>query len=105
VVLRELKRVTVEPVTKDEIKRAKEYYRGQLLFALEDTMSHMLWLGEKIMAQEKEIEAKNILDSIEKVTADDIMRVAGGIFRKEGMNLAVIGPLKDEKNVKEALTI
>ena len=57
VISRELKRLTTELVSADELSRAKEYYRGQLLFALEDTMSHMLWLGEKVVAGEKDFEA------------------------------------------------
>jgi predicted Zn-dependent peptidase len=50
VMLREIGRIKKEPVGAEELRRAKEYYKGQLLFALEDTMSHMLWLGEKVVS-------------------------------------------------------
>lgn len=103
VILRELKRMAVEPVGADALARAKEYYKGQLLFALEDTMSRMLWLGEKVTAREKELEAQALLRKADTVTSGDIMRVAGGIFKNEALNLAVIGPIKDEKTVRKAL--
>jgi predicted Zn-dependent peptidase len=93
------------PVSKEELRRAKEYYKGQLLFALEDTTSFMLWLGEKVTSGEKDFGVRSILDAIEAVTAEEIMRVAGGIFRDERINLAVIGPVRDQKAVKEVLHI
>jgi predicted Zn-dependent peptidase len=92
-----------EPVPADELDRAKEYYRGQLLFALEDTMSLMLWLGEKIIAGEEDFSAKKILKSIEKVSPEDLMRVAAEIFIEKNLSLAVIGPIKDETGIKEAM--
>lgn len=103
VVLLELAKTGREPVTEDELGRAKEYYRGQLLFALEDTMSQMLWLGEKIAAGEKEFEIKNILKAVEKINPEDVMRVAGTLFRDRNLNLAVISPLKSDKHIKEIL--
>jgi predicted Zn-dependent peptidase len=101
-ILGSMKKTAVE---KEELRRAKEYYRGQLLFALEDTMSFMLWLGEKVLCGEKEFRVRKILDAVEAVTPEDIMRVAGAIFRDEKINLAVIGPVKNEKDVREALHI
>ena len=105
VIFRELKRIKKEPVDKDELGRAKEYYRGQLLFALEDTMSHMLWLGEKVIAGEKNFDIKNTFSNIEKVSADDIMRVAEKIFTDDNLNLAVIGPIKEDKKIREVLAV
>lgn len=103
VILRELGRLSREPVTEGELKRAKEYYRGQLLFALEDTMSHMLWLGEKIVSGDKNLMAKPILEKIEAVTAEDILRTSKSLFRSENINLAVIGPSGDKKEIESAL--
>ena len=48
VALQERKRLVLVK-TIEELDRAKEFYKGQLLFTMEDTMSHMLWLGEKII--------------------------------------------------------
>ncbi len=103
VVFRELNTIRKTPVSKDELSRAKEFYKGQLLFTMEDTMSLMLWLGEKVIAGEKELETKKIIEKIDTVNQDDLMRVAGEMFKDDLMNLAVIGPVKDEKPLKEAL--
>ncbi len=105
VILKEIGRIKTEPVGIDELGRAKEYYKGQLLFALEDTMSRMLWIGDRIISGEKDFTVANILERVDKITPEDIMRVSAGTFKDEGLNLAVIGPVKDEKGVKGVLHI
>jgi predicted Zn-dependent peptidase len=105
VILRELSRMKREPVGAEELRRAKEYYKGQLLFALEDTMSHMLWLGEKIISGEKDFSVKSILARIESITPEDMMRVSAKMLQNNAVNLAAIGPFKDAKEIKKALTI
>lgn len=102
-VFRELNTVKKEAVRKEELERAKEFYKGQLLFTMEDTMSLMLWLGEKVIAREQEFETNSIIKKIESVTEEDLMRVASKVFTNDNLNLAVIGPVKDEKGLKEAL--
>ena len=92
-----------EPVKAEELKRAKEYYKGQLLFALEDTMSRMLWLGEKLISGEKDVSVKEILSRVEAIGPDDLMRVSKEIFKDENLNLAVIGPMKSDKDIRKAL--
>ena len=105
IILAQLELIKKKEVSDSELERAKEFYRGQLLFTMEDSMSFMLWLGEKVAAGEKELDPKNIIKSIESVTKEDIMRVACDIFDSRKMNLAVIGPVKDEKGLKKALSI
>lgn len=105
IILRELARMKREPVSAEELRRAKEYYKGQLLFALEDTMSHMLWLGEKIISNEKDFSVKSILARIEAVTPEDLVRMANDMLKGENMNLAVISPVKDDEEIRKALTI
>lgn len=105
VILKETSRLKTEPVSMDELCRAKEYYRGQLLFALEDTMSRMLWIGDRVISGEKDFTVASILEHVDKITPEDIMRVAAGTIKNESLNLAVIGPVKDERGVKEAFRI
>jgi predicted Zn-dependent peptidase len=94
-----------EPVALGELGRAKEYYKGQLLFALEDTMSHMLWLGEKIISGEKDFSVKSILARIEAVTPEDLIHMANDMLTDDAMNLAVISPIKDDKDIRKVLKI
>jgi len=105
VILKEIGRLKTEPVGMEELNRAKEYYKGQLLFALEDTMSRMLWIGDRIISGERDFTVGNILERIDRIKPEDIMRVSACTFKDGGLNLAVIGPVKDEKPLREALHI
>jgi predicted Zn-dependent peptidase len=105
IILRELGRMKREPVSAGELSRAKEYYKGQLLFALEDTMNRMLWLGEKIISGEKDFSVESILARIEAVGPEDLMRMANDMLKNGALNLAVIGPAKDDKDIRKVLDI
>jgi len=103
VILRELTRIRTEPVSADELRRAKEYCKGQFLFGLENTTFRMHWLGEKVVSNEKELDPNVVLKKIEAVTAEDVMKVAKSMLKDENLNLAVIGPVKDERPIREVL--
>lgn len=102
-IIRELGKIGTSPVTKKEFERAKEYYQGNLLFLLEDTMSHMLWIGKKIVSADGPFDANEILDMIKAVNIDDILRISEHVFKKENLNIAVIGPAadKEKKNIEK----
>jgi predicted Zn-dependent peptidase len=97
VIVNEMKKIKKEPASELELRRAKEFYTGQMLMALEDTADHMLWMGEQIILLDKIIPSEEVLGEIEKVTPDDISRAANKFFRSEKLNLAVIGPVKDSQ--------
>jgi predicted Zn-dependent peptidase len=71
---------------------------------LEDTSDHMLWLGKKLVTGDEPIDAKEVLRRVKKVTIKDILELSKRLFRKEGLNVAVIGPTKDKDKeiIKEA---
>jgi len=102
-ILKELSRIKKGRITKKEFERAREYYQGILSFTFEDTLEHMLWLGKKIVTGDRRLEAEKILKEMRAVTIDDILHLAGRIFKKENLNIAVIGPAgdKDKKAIDE----
>lgn len=96
-ILRELSKIKSTPITKKEFERAREYYQGHLLFLLEDTVSHMLWLGKKIVTGDEPVDTDEILSRIKKVTIDEILKLSSKTFRKENLNIAVVGPTNDKE--------
>ena len=104
-IIKELKELKKNSVTHDELARAKEYTRGQLLLALEDTGSRMTWLGERIMSEGKAPSVKEIFRKIERVTAGDIDEITRMIFNEKNLNFATIGPASssERKRAKETL--
>lgn len=94
-ILKELKRCKKELISHDEFKRAKEFYLGQLMLALEDTLDHMLWIGEYTTCLDRVYSLIEIIKRVRKVKREDVREVARDIFREEKLNLALIGPLGD----------
>jgi predicted Zn-dependent peptidase len=95
VILKELKKTTKEHFKADEIKRAKEFYLGQLDLGLENSMNHMLWMGESVVCLGRTRTPAEVIERVEKITADDLKRVASQVFQSRNLNLAVVGPRVD----------
>ncbi len=105
-ILKELQKCKYEPVSTAEFRRAKEFYIGQLMLALEDTLDHMLWIGETTATLNKTYSLEDIIKEVNRIKREDVQEVARRIFRKENLNLALIGPLKDsEEEIGKQLDI
>ncbi|MFA4983817.1 MAG: pitrilysin family protein [Candidatus Omnitrophota bacterium] len=102
VILRELGNIKRDLPGIDEFRRAKEFYLGQLRLSLEDTMDHMLWIGESSATLNKTYSLPAVISKIQKLRRDDVRRVARMIFKENNLNLALIGPLggAEEKTLK-----
>jgi len=107
IIIKELSSVKNSYVTEDELERAKEYYKGQLLLALEDTTSRMLWLGDKLITKEGIPSVKHVLNEVLSIKKEDIKRITEKMFCTESISLAAIGP-KDalkESRIKNILEL
>jgi predicted Zn-dependent peptidase len=105
-ILQELRKCKDKPVTIGEFKRAKEFYLGQLMLALEDTLDHMLWIGETTAVLDKTYSLEEIVSEVKKVKREDLRLVAKEVFQEKKLNLALIGPLKDkEQDIHRQLKI
>jgi predicted Zn-dependent peptidase len=93
VILKELSRIRGELVSADEFKRAKEFYLGQLMLALEDTLDHMLWIGESTSSLNRTYSLEEVVKEVQRLSRADIRSAAQSIFKEESLNLALIGPL------------
>jgi len=94
-ICRELSTVRRTPIPGAELRRAKEYYAGQLLMGLEDTMGHMLWMGEQAVAVGRIARVDNLLAHLARVTSRDIRRIAARLFETPRLHLAIVGPVAE----------
>lgn len=96
VILRELEKFRQKPVTEGELRRAKDYFMSQLYLAIEDTLEHLLWAGERVLDGGELPNHDKIRRHIESVTSRDIQETAKKLFVNKGLNLALIGPLAEK---------
>lgn len=94
VIVGELARMRRQSVPRDEFERAREFYRSQLLLTLDDTVDHMLWIGESEMMLSRVDPLEAILEDIQRITPADVTRAAREVLQLRRVNLAAIGPLK-----------
>lgn len=92
----ELQRIRKQQVSPKEFRQAVEYLTGQILFALEDSVEHMCWIGECEMLLGRVQPAEAILHQLSKVSRADVTRAAKTVLRDDRLSLAVIGPVKKE---------
>jgi len=90
--LRELRVLRDTPVPVDELTRAKDHLKGSLMLSLENTSSRMSQLARHEIYFGRSFTLDEILASIERVSADDVQRVAGDLFQDANLVATVVGP-------------
>ncbi len=107
IIMRELKKIKSEDVGKDEFERAREYYKGQMLLGLEDTLDQMLWMGEHLSSRGEIPTPQEVVNRISSITREDIKRVAGRVLANSRLNMALIGSIDDksENEISKAINI
>ncbi|NTU66468.1 MAG: insulinase family protein [Candidatus Moranbacteria bacterium] len=105
VILEEYRKISEMRVSDEELKRAKEYVKGKSVMGLEASDEMALFLVNQEIEKGNILEQEEIFKRIDKVTADDIMKVAKEVFRTEILNLAVIGPHKNEDKLRNLLKL
>jgi predicted Zn-dependent peptidase len=85
------------PVTEKELVKAKGFLKGNLALALEDTHDVSGFFGDQELFLGKCLTPEEIYKKVDEVNLDDIYFEAKKLFVPERLNLAIIGPFKDEK--------
>lgn len=96
VVLHEFGNITSSIVEEKELTKAKESIKGRLILELEDSRDVATMYSLQQLLENKVRTPEEIIKEIDKVTSEDIQTVAKKIFTNKGLNLAIIGPFKDE---------
>lgn len=103
--LGEWDRLRQEKVSADELTRAKEFLKGRLMLQMEDTFSVAAWFGQQELLGPDVLTPDEAIASIEAATAEDIQRLAQKLFLQEKLNLAVVGPFKNEEEFRDLLKL
>ena len=95
-ILKEHQNISQGKLEKAEIERVKEMLKGRLLLSLEDSHDAASFIGGRYLFEKELINTDMIIQSLDKVTKDQIIETAKDIFLTSQLNLAVIGPFKKE---------
>lgn len=104
IMLEQFLKMTKEPVRNEEIVKAKEFLKGRLTLELEDSRSVAGLYATTEVLEDHVRTPKEIFAKLDEVTIEDVQNVAQDIFKEKNLNLAVIGPYKEEERFSKLLT-
>lgn len=96
-IIGEYKKLLAGPVPETELKKAKEFFKGKMVLRLEDSEEYAHLLGKLSLLYNKVKTPEEIIADIDKVTVEDLHKVAKELFKEEALRLAVIGPYEDRE--------
>ena len=102
-IVEELRKLKEESVGKSELTRVKQFIRGTVEMSVDDTESMSVWFGKGELFEPEIKTPQEVIQLIEKVTPEDIQRVAGRVFQPQKAGLALIAPVKESKQLTKHL--
>jgi predicted Zn-dependent peptidase len=96
VLMEEYQRLIFEPIKDHELLSAKEHLKGNLLLSFESTDGQMARIAKGEIYFNKYFSIDEMINSINKVTIDDVHTLSKEIFNKKMQNLVILGDLKEE---------
>ena len=105
VILNEFVEIATKKVGERELKKAKEYIKGGAALSWEDSRSVAFGYGADELFEGRIRRQDEILREIDRVSAEDVQRVAKFLVTNSKLNLAAIGPFKDSEKFEKILKV
>ena len=105
VVVSELRRLKEEPPPEAELRRAKDHLKGSLMLNLESTSSRMSHLARQEIYFDRQFGLDETLEGVERVTREDLQRVARDLFADGGLAATVLGAVNGLEIPRERLSL
>lgn len=102
-VLREYAIIREEVVPALELKKAKEFFKGKIILRLEDSEEYAHLLSKFEVLYGKKMTPDDIFSIIDKISVEDVNRVARDVFKEENLYLSLIGPFDDKEKFSKLL--
>jgi predicted Zn-dependent peptidase len=100
-ILGEVKRLKTYKLTQEEVDAAREKLRGPLLFSMENPINQMNFYAKQALDKPEDILTyEEIEKELMKVTPETIQKAAQDILLTQSLNLAVVGPVGQDKAEK-----
>jgi predicted Zn-dependent peptidase len=90
-------------VTSEEVERSKEYVIGKMTLDLEDSASVANMVVRKALLEGQVVTVEEVIEKIRAVDKDSVVALAGRLLDRKKLNLAVVGPFKNEETFAKLL--
>ena len=102
-IIGEFRRLKDEPVPEDEVRRAKDQLKGNLMLSLESSAARMSNLARQEMYFDRFFSLDELIEKIEAVTAADLSMLSREYFYSDKIAVTVLGNLNGLKLSRQAL--
>ncbi|HLP86509.1 MAG TPA: pitrilysin family protein [Candidatus Paceibacterota bacterium] len=102
-ILKECDNLIKNKVSEKELEKVKSYLIGNMKMSVEATDDVATFYGSQELMKNDVKTLEDKIKEIKKIKVEDIQKMAKTIFKKEHLNLAIIGPFKNEKEFNEIL--
>src|SRR5487761_1819381 len=99
----EFRRLKEQVVPEEELQRAKDQLKGNILLSLESSGALMSNLARQEMYFQRFYAVPEILEKVNSVTSEDLMRMARDLFVTESVAVAMLGNLNGLKVTRDHL--
>ena len=99
----ELRKIAKEAVPATELEKAKSFAKGRFVLQLETSQGLIMFGLRREVLESRTPDPEEILAELDKVTAEDVARVAADLIETQGLNLALIGPFDDPDRFEKLL--
>ena len=104
-ILGELKKIRDNKIDGTELRKAKDFLIGNMYLGLESSDSLTEFYGMQEILSDKIQTPKDQEKEIEKVTSQDIAKVAKSLIKNDRLNMAIVGKYKDSKKFQKILKV
>jgi predicted Zn-dependent peptidase len=104
-ILKEYRKISQKKISLAELKKAKENFKGKLALYLESSDAKASFCAGQELLERKILTPKEIFKKIDKITINDILKIAREIFKSEKLNLALVGPFEDKEKFQKLLKL
>lgn len=104
-ILDEIRNIKNKGISHEELNKAKEFLKGHLILEMEDSSSVADWYGKQELMLGKLKTPEEKIKEIMAVKKTVVDKVAKEIFQNKKLNLALIGPYKNEQVFLKLLKI
>ena len=99
----ELRRIADEAVPADELEKARNFAKGRFVLQLENPHGLIMYGLRKEVLEGQTVDPAEVLAELDKVTGDDVQRVARDLIDDRRLRLALIGPFDDAERFEKLL--
>ncbi len=103
VMLEEFHKLVDDPVSEEELTKARDYSVGSFRLGLEDTMSVARWVGDSLTTIGEIQDVEDVVARLRSTTPDDLQRVAKRLFVDNPISAALTGPQDETNRLREVI--